>query len=56
MKLPYLHIWIDIWLIQVRTCLMWKSYENLTKEYVTLEIKILNKWGFEFSLYAPNRR
>lgn len=54
MKLPYLHIWIDIWLLRVRTAVMYRRYEMKTREYINLEVKVLNKWGFEFSLYNIN--
>ena len=56
MNLPYLHLWIDLWFIQVRTSLCYKKFETLTKEYISLDVKLFHKWGFEFSLYSRLRK
>lgn len=49
---PYLDFWLDIGLLRIRTELMNERCENRTRVYISLEIKILRKWGWRFRLYS----
>lgn len=54
MKLPYLYLWLDCWLVQVGTELMHERYEFLCREYIGLRITLCHRWGFHVRLYSPH--
>ena len=51
--LPYLHLFIDIGFIRIRTALMYYSFENQYTIWICLDCRIFGK-GFEFRLYRPD--
>lgn len=51
---PYVNLWIDVWILQVRTEIMNESYEAQVTRWIVLEITILHRHGFSFKLYAPH--
>ena len=53
--IPYLHLWLDLNTIQIRTALYYECMEMYTKEWVMLEILFFHKRRFEFRLYSPHR-
>lgn len=51
MKLPYLDLWADLWVIQLQTELMKMRYEARYFVIVSLRVTFFHKWGFRFKLY-----
>ena len=50
--LPYLDLWVDFGILQVRTDIMCKNIMNDTFEYLVISVRVMRKWGFEFKLYS----
>lgn len=53
---PLLDLWIDVWLLQVRTCVMCELLNCDAIEYLFLEFRVLRKWGFRVRLYDTGIR
>lgn len=52
---PYLHLYVDIGIASLRTCIMYQRFETQEMEWVALELKFLS-WSFQFRLYTTKRR
>lgn len=55
MRLPYLHLLIEIPWLRVKTLINYRCCENMCHDYVALSIKLCNRWSWEFYLYSPGR-
>jgi len=53
--IPYLHLNIDMGIIQIRTSLIYKEFTLRCFEFVSLKITIFYKWGFSFCFYSPDK-
>lgn len=49
--IPHLDLWLDIWLIQVQTQILYRSHEDRTDRWVQLRLSFFYKYGFSFRLY-----
>lgn len=53
--LPYLDLWIDLGVLQVRTDVMCENMMNQTFEYILISVTVMRKWGFRLKLYSRLR-
>ena len=50
MRRPYLHFFLDLGFLDIRTALMYEAVERGTTEYIVLSWRFF-RWGSEFRLY-----
>lgn len=53
--LPLFNLWIELPFISIRTELMGQRIEQMTREYIAIQIRVW-KWHGTFELYDATRR
>jgi hypothetical protein len=53
---PLLHIWVDIFILQIETSFYRNNINSDAVEYCCLGITFFHKWGFRIRLYDTGLR